>query len=176
MKRPLTKRYWCAFLRRAAAGMPTKPLMCASVVSTSTGTRCLSMRRPNMPTMRWRKLPPGKSSMTLPPEWSVKAMSGWASAMRSNSLVMLANSVWLDFKNLRRAGMLKNKLRTAKLAPAGQATGSWQVTFDPSMQMLVPRSLPCCLVRSSTWATAAIEASASPRKPMVRSANRSVAC
>ena len=43
------------------------------------------------------------------------------------------------------------------------------------MMMLTPRSLSAARVRSSTCATAAIEASASPRKPIVRSAKRSLA-
>ncbi len=175
MKRPLTKRYWWAFFFFAAEGMPTKPLMRTSVVLTSMGTSCASMRRPKMPTMRWRKFPVGRSSTTLPSERSVKAVSGCAKAMRSNSARILESSVWLDLRNFRRAGILKKRLRTQKFAPTGQAAGSWRTTREPSMLITVPRSFPSCRVRSSTCATAAIEARASPRNPMVQSEKRSVA-
>ena len=46
---------------------------------------------------------------------------------------------------------------------------------EPSISNFVPSSAPCWRVRSSTCATAAIEANASPRKPIVCKAKRSSA-
>ena len=101
--------------------------------------------------------------------------SGCASAMRSNSATMLESSVWLLFRNLRRAGMLKKRFLIRKLAPTGQTMGSCNKTFEPSICRHTPNSLSGVRVRSSTWETAAIEASASPRNPIVVSEKRSSA-
>ena len=62
-----------------------------------------------------------------------------------------------------------------KLLPSGHAIGSCFSTLEPEIRIDVPNSSPCCLVRNSTSATAAIDASASPRKPIVRRANKSEA-
>ena len=64
---------------------------------------------------------------------------------------------------------------TEKLLPTGHDTGSSPVTLDAATDMCVPTSSVLRRVRSSTCATAAIEASASPRKPMVCRAKRSSA-
>ena len=47
---------------------------------------------------------------------------------RSNSARMLLNSVELAFKNLRRAGTLKNRFFTEKLLPLEQDIASWLST------------------------------------------------
>ena len=88
---------------------------------------------------------------------------------------MSLSSVWLDLRNLRRAGTLKNRLFTVKLHPRAHDTGSWFWSFEPAMAISVPSSSVSLRVFSSTCATAAMEASASPRKPMVCKANRSAA-
>ena len=102
-------------------------------------------------------------------------ISGCASAIRSNSVMMLLSSVWLDLRNRRLAGTLKNRFFTMKFEPVLQFTGCWSVTFEPASDMLQPNSSSAVRVRSSTSATEAIEGSASPRNPMVWSANRSEA-
>ena len=66
-------------------------------------------------------------------------------------------------------------LLTVKMVPSPHRSGSWLISREPSIFILVPISSPFCLVRSSTCATAAILAKASPRNPMVRRAKRSVA-
>ena len=57
----------------------------------------------------------------------------------------------------------------------GQEAGSCDTTFEAAMRKQVPISSSARRVRSSTCATAAIEAKASPRKPMVWRAKRSSA-
>ena len=52
---------------------------------------------------------------------------------------------------------------------------SWLSTLEPAITSLVPNSSPSTHVRNSTCATAAIEAKASPRNPIVRKANKSAA-
>ena len=88
---------------------------------------------------------------------------------------MLFSSVALVLRNLRRAGTLKNRFSTMKLHPTGQATGSWPTTREPEIDRWVPMSRPSSRVLSSTCATAAIDASASPLNPMVCRANKSSA-
>ena len=95
--------------------------------------------------------------------------------MRKNSSLMWRSSASLDFKKLRRAGTLKNRFFTVKLVPTEDGFGSCSMTFEPSMRIFVPTSSSFRRVVSSTCATAAIEASASPRNPMVFMAKRSSA-
>ena len=88
---------------------------------------------------------------------------------------MWLNSTLSFFRKLRRAGTLKKRFFTESDVPAGQTVGCWLTMCEPSITTCVPSSLSCCRVRSSTWAMAAMEASASPRKPMVWMAKRSSA-
>ena len=62
-----------------------------------------------------------------------------------------------------------------KLLPTEHATGSWLSTLQPEMERDVPISSVAWRVFSSTCATAAIEARASPRNPMVCKEKRSSA-
>ena len=100
---------------------------------------------------------------------------GFTKAIRSNSLMIFRNSVSFDFKNFRRAGTLKKRFFTEKILPSLQASGSILSKLDPAMDRQVPSSAPLARVRNSIWATAAIEANASPRKPIVCKENKSSA-
>ena len=93
--------------------------------------------------------------------------------MRSNSVSILLSSVELAFRNFRRAGILKKRFLIEKLLPLGQDTASWLSTLEPAITNFVPSSSASRRVLSSTCATAAIDASASPRNPIVRKAKRS---
>ena len=95
--------------------------------------------------------------------------------MRSNSVRILLSSVEFAFRNLRRAGILKNKFLMEKLLPLGQDTASWLSTLEPAITIRVPSSSFAVRVFNSTSATAATEANASPRNPIVRKANKSAA-
>ena len=125
--------------------------------------------------IRWRNWSAGRLNSSAPLWCKVKDTSGLTNTIRSNSVNILLSSVWFDFRNLRRAGTLKNKFFTLKLLPFGQETASCPSTLEPDIVNIVPNSSPSIRVRSSTWATAAIEAKASPRNPMVCKANKSAA-
>ena len=77
--------------------------------------------------------------------------------------IHLLNSVEFAFRNLRRAGMLKNRFFMEKLLPLEQDTASWLSTLEPAITSFVPSSSDSGRVFNSTCATAAIEAKASPR-------------
>ena len=57
----------------------------------------------------------------------------------------------------------------------GTTAGSCSVTWLPSMEMVVPISAAAVFVFNWTWAIAAIDARASPRKPFVFRLKRSSA-
>ncbi len=92
-----------------------------------------------------------------------KAICGWARAMRSSASRQWPNSVASERRNLRRAGTLSNSWRTSTVVPAGPEAG-----------LISPLAASICQA-CSPWrtremmdrrATEAMEASASPRKPM----------
>ena len=68
---------------------------------------------------------------------------------------------------------MKNRSRTTRVVPGGQPACSWERTCPPSKTRLVPRVAPWGQVNSSTRATAAMAARASPRKPKVPMASKS---
>ena len=88
-----------------------------------------------------------------------------------------------DVAQLRRVGFqefasgrnIEEQVLNGKLLPLGQETASWLSTLEPAINSRVPSSSPAGRVFNSTSATAAMEANASPRKPMVRRANKSAA-
>ncbi len=88
---------------------------------------------------------------------------------------MCFNSVVFDFKNLRLAGTLKKRFLTMKVVPFRQETASCVFISEAAICIKVPISSSSLRVRSSTSATDAIEARASPRKPIVFISNKSEA-
>ena len=62
----------------------------------------------------------GRSWTILPPERNVRWTSGCASAIRENVSATCPASVVSDFRNVRRTGMLKKRLRTSMTVPVGQ--------------------------------------------------------
>ena len=100
-------------------------------------------------------------------------MAGYASATLVNSSSICRNSVVVLLRKWRRAGTLKKRFFTLMEVPRFTAHGSCSFTSVPSITMRVPASVVDWRVFSSTWVTAAIDASASPRKPIVRIVNRS---
>ena len=97
------------------------------------------------------------------------------SATRKNSSSICLNSMGFDLRKFRRAGILKNKFFTAIDVPLLHWHTDCSFISEPSITILVPSSLSFILVFSSTCATAAIDANASPLKPMVRITNKSCA-
>ena len=63
--------------------------------------------------------------------------------------------------------MWKNMFFTIMLVPGTHDAGSWLSNFDSEMSRRVPMVSSFRIVRRSICATAAIDGSASPRKPMV---------
>ena len=94
-------------------------------------------------------------------------MLGFAKAALVNSSMIWRNSTGFDFKKFLRAGILKNKFLTVMLVPVGQAVASCVMVLLPSITIKVPTVSSSLLVLSSTFATEAMEAKASPRKPIV---------
>ena len=103
---------------------------------------------------------------TSRPLWEMlKPTSGRVMATRVNSSRMCLNSTLSLFRNLRRAGVLKKRLRTAKFEPAGAATEAVRTSPSGPVRTSVAVSSEARRVRSVTSATAAMLARASPRKP-----------
>ena len=103
-------------------------------------------------------------------------MVGFARAILWNSSTICLSSTVLFFKKFRRAGTLKNKFLTDRLVPGLMLQGSCFLISVASTINRVPNSELCNRVLSSSWATAAMEARASPRNPMVLIENKSDDC
>ncbi len=95
--------------------------------------------------------------------------------MRSKALTMLLSSVVFDFRNFLLAGTLKKRFSILKLLPTGHEHGSCDTKREPAMVSSVPTSSSAMRVLNSTCDTAAMEASASPRNPIVCRLKRSSA-
>ena len=102
-----------------------------------------------------------------------KKISGKDIATRMNSSTMCRNSAALLFKKFLRAGTLKKRFFIAMLVPTGAAIGSCFFTILFSISIKTPVSSSGLFVFNSTWATAAMLASASPLNPIVLIRNRS---
>ena len=71
---------------------------------------------------------------------------------------------------------LKNKFFTIMDVPFGATVTSCEIILLPSIFICVATSSSAVLVCISTWAIAAMEAKASPLKPLVFKLNKSSAC
>ena len=117
----------------------------------------------------------GRLKTSVPLLCKVKATFGCTKAMRSNSVRILLSSVAFDLRNFLLAGTLKKRFFTVKLLPLGQEAVSCDINFEPDITNRVPNSSSSIRVLSSTSATAAIDANASPLKPIVWRLNKSAA-
>ena len=101
---------------------------------------------------------------SLPSCQMVKPTSGRTSAWRRTASTQCASSVDSVFRNLRRAGVLKNSSRTSTLVPVPRAAGA-----SSPLRASSRRAWGSAAVRLSRLSsdTEAIAASASPRKPIV---------
>ena len=86
---------------------------------------------------------------------------------------MCAASVFSPRRNLRRAGVLKNRSRTSTTVPGGTPAGLSATVAPPSTPISHPESASCSRVRRRNRETEAIEGSASPRNPSEPMAFRS---
>ena len=91
--------------------------------------------------------------------------SNLASAMLRNIESTCEDSVRSVFRNLRRAGVLKNRSRTSTVVPGGCAAGRSAAALPPSHSTLHAESAPSARETSRNFATEAMLGKASPRKP-----------
>ncbi|KAF5056024.1 hypothetical protein DSECCO2_371560 [anaerobic digester metagenome] len=82
-------------------------------------------------------------------------------------------SVPILFWNLRRAGVLKKRSSTVTVVPNGAGTSPVSSTIPPTVTIRAARRSPSRREMIERRDTAAIEARASPRKPIVATAPRS---
>src|SRR5437773_553402 len=111
---------------------------------------------------------PGVSITRRPSTSRLKAMVGLPRASSPTSRLITAFSVAGCFRNFRRAGVLKNNRSTVSRVPAEQPAGSAVSNSPPWMRTRNPPPPSRLRLTASTSATAAMLASASPRKPRVR--------
>ncbi len=170
---PFTMKYCNAPRLRAFSGLDTNPSILTIDVSVTTGSTCFSMLLPNSMPILCSSAPPISWCSTTSLWVMVNSIWVFTSARRSNSCIILLSSTESFFRNLRRAGTLKNRFFTIMFDPGAHASGCWLSTLEPFINRRVPMESPCRMVRRSTWAIAAIEARASPRNPIVWRENRS---
>src|SRR5690606_41775827 len=94
-------------------------------------------------------------------------------ATRWDSSLILRSASGADFLKFLVDGILKKRFLAEMEVPLGVATGVWVTSLLPSTLICTPTSISWVRVCISTWAMVAIEARASPRKPLVLSWNRS---
>ena len=118
---------------------------------------------------------PAGMDVRLPPRnWS-KAVSKWAKAKRRRAKATAWVSERSVFRNLRRAGVLKNRSSTSTVVPGGWAQGPRPVSWPPASRMLQALSSPAARLLRVRRATEAALARASPRKPKLATPIRSPA-
>ena len=126
--------------------------------------------RPSTSARRASALPARHCSTSLPSCQTAKPTSGRARAWRRTASTQWASSVASVFKNLRRAGVLKNSSRTSTVVPTARAAGC-------SSPLCASSRVACasCAVRlvSESSATEAVAANASPRNPIVATCSSS---
>ena len=110
-------------------------------------------------------------STSLPSCQIAKPTSGRASAWRRTASMQCASSVASVFRNLRRAGVLKNSSFTSTVVPMARAAGRSSPLRASSRKALAAGRR--CATAGVSSATEAMAASASPRKPMVPTDSRS---
>ena len=103
-------------------------------------------------------------AIALPSCQTAKPISGRTIAWRRTASRQCASSVASVFRNLRRAGVLKNSSRTSTVVPTPRAVGC-SSPLRASSRVACGASAVRLVIASS--ATEAIAASASPRKPSV---------
>ncbi len=103
-------------------------------------------------------------------------MLGCDIAMRERVSEMWVNSVVAVFMNFRRAGVLKKRFRTSVMVPGADEAGFGGDISSPCASICAPSSAEGVREVRRSREIEAIDASASPRKPNVSMAARSLAC
>ena len=109
----------------------------------------------------------GRSKATRPPSVQLMATCGAAKARRMTACSACSASVRGDFRNLRRAGVAKNRSVTVTRVPGAPAAGVTGATRPPSTVMRCPWGAAAWRETMSSRAAAPMLGRASPRKPSV---------
>ena len=159
---------------RVRSGGLARPLTCTPCSACATGRRRAATSQPQTAPARSRtSFAAGAVSAPLPLLVTRSWIAGCASASWASARRLWASSAAGDFKNFRRAGVLKKRSRTSTLVPSSTGTVSRWVTSPPSPQRRRPAAAPRARLVTPKRETAQIAASASPRKPSVAIASRS---
>ncbi len=102
---------------------------------------------------------------------SRNATPGLPRIMRCKSSLIKPCSYTGLFRNTLRTGTLKNRSRITIVVPSGQPVSLTPIKRPPSISTFAPASASFVRVVIVTCETAAIDGSASPRKPSVRMSN-----
>ena len=141
--------------------------------SPATSTIAAAASAPNSAATRAARSCAGRSKATRPSLSSRNATAGAASARRRTAASAWSASVRGCLRNLRRAGVAKNRSRTTTRVPGAPAAGATSDTSPPSTRI----SEACAASRGRevmcSRAAAPIEGSASPRNPRVAMCTRS---
>ena len=115
---------------------------------------------------------PGERNSSSPSFIRRKDTSGRERAQWSAAAEQAEDSLRSDFRNLRRAGVLKKRSVTMTVVPWGQPKGDIS-SISPALRVRrVPSFVPAARDIISMRETEEMAASASPRKPMVLIASR----
>ena len=118
---------------------------------------------------------PEVSSLTVPSEIYLKAISGCESAAFSTAAPTAIASVVSFFRNFSLAGTLANRFSTIIVVPSDAPRSVNSPFAPPCISYMAPISASCGFEIILTSDTAQIAASASPRKPRVIILSRSAA-
>ncbi len=149
-------------------GFPMKPRTARRSVVSSTGIIAANWRSPNRSIIRCSTVAGFTSKIVSSSLMNVMATSGLPSAMRCTASYTCRNSVDMVLRNFLRAGTLKKRFCTDTDVPGSRPSRDSRGTLPPSIRTTTAISSAALRVFIVTWATEAMEASASPRKPYVR--------
>jgi hypothetical protein len=116
---------------------------------------------------------PATARRSAPSTCSSNPTSGWASARVTTASPDARVSLAAERRNLRRAGVLKKRVRTTTVVPRWRTASDTRSRRPPLTLSSVPES-PSEVV-SVRRETDAMAGSASPRKPKVATPTRSAA-
>ena len=174
--RPFTKRFARRSPLLAASGRCTRPRSDMPSASAASATRVLASSLPQMALTRAvRSLAGGRSRSARPSDVSVKPTEALANAKTVTASLTARVSAATTFKNLERAGALKNRFPTSTVVPRRLGASSTPLMVPPFTRMRVPTSSSPSFVSSVMRDTAAMDGRASPRKPKVTTDWRSTA-
>ena len=157
---------------RPKAGEDVKPVTDMASVLPETGSMPRAVSRPRSAYTADSPRPsPGVKKTSSPSRFKRTDTSGLPRAQCMAAAMQADASERSDFKNFSRAGVLWKISRTVIVVPSGQPQGDISTISPARTVTRTPSAAPFSRVVSSIWLTAAMAASASPRKPIVAMAS-----